>query len=472
MNYMKFAISKKQHWPLTLRNLMYAYDWVHILLTNFLGIFFKNFRYAFIYTIVFLTWCNSAWSLSPTNERVIETNFIALKIKTFSLETKSLVIGASYSDNVVFVATREGNTISKLALNNNQLSRTKVVNIEKNTNQHRGITVSEMISSLVNGEDKSVDVPTEEYKTIILDIHVSGSFVYVSSVFYHEDPKKCSVVSIYEYDLDLNFSRRIFDSTPCIGGVGAYTEIAGRIASSDKKIYMTGGNIFLDLYRNRYPRANLCCFENKDYPQILETTNLFGSVIEIDKKTLNNSKLSLGHRSPQGLAFDPIREVLFQTEHGPRGGDELNIITRGKHYGWPWVSLGRVYKEKHSSPDGNKLNPTPRYNTHMGYEAPIFSWTPSIGISQLVVLSENCSLCEFWANDLLVSSLKDKSINRVKIRADNRVIYSERILIGERIRDIEISSDYLFVSTDNGKIFVITPLPPSKEGPFPIPDQK
>ncbi len=431
--------------------------------------------FAAVVSCLFTLLPTSALAVLPSETTVIETNFLALEVSKFDVYEETLVIGVDYDTDQIFAAARDGNTISKFIFDDGVLALEKTNTVEKDQTAYKRKPILDKFTSLFSSSSTG-DEEKITHKTYILDLHVGAESLYVSTVFYFEDPKECSFVAIYEFNLDLIFSRQLFRSSPCVGGVGAYSEIAGRLASNDDKVFITGGNIFLDLYRNRYPRADLCCFD-LSYPEILDTTNLFGSVVEIDKKTLVDRKISKGHRSPQGLVFDRSRSVLFETEHGPRGGDELNVIEEGKHYGWPWVSLGRVYKNKHAkkkfdSFPANELSPSPKYNSHDGYELPLFSWTPSIGISQIAILPSDCSFCEFWANDLLVSSLKDRSINRLKLEGNERVIYSERIYVGERIRDIEISKQRVFLATDDGNILALKPIDPSTEGPFPPVEKK
>lgn len=81
----------------------------------------------------------------------------------------------------------------------------------------------------------------------------------------------------------------------------------------------------MDLFANSYPRPGFCCSNEMSYEQKLESTNLYGSIVSINRKTLQNYKLDKGHRGPQGLYFDKNRNLLFSTEHDPRGGDELNV---------------------------------------------------------------------------------------------------------------------------------------------------
>ncbi len=167
----------------------------------------------------------------------------------------------------------------------------------------------------------------------------------------------------------------------------------------------------------------------------------YGKTVAIHVSSGASEIYSLGNRNPQGLYRDP-NGVIWDTEHGPRGGDELNIIKRGANYGWPIVTYGTDY--------GTSTWPlNPKQGEHEGFEAPFYAWLPSIGVSDLIGVEKD--LFPVWRGDLLVSSLVGKSLYRLRIR-DNRVAYAEPILINNRIRDISEGHDgriVLWADDDN-----------------------
>tara|TARA_B100000780_G_C21068353_1_gene429731 strand:- start:728 stop:1339 length:612 start_codon:yes stop_codon:yes gene_type:complete len=187
----------------------------------------------------------------------------------------------------------------------------------------------------------------------------------------------------------------------------------------------------------------------KNYEELITSTNIFGSVVEIDKKTYISKKISFGHRFPSGLFYDSSRDILWETEHGPRGGDELNMIENSHNYGWPNASYGLSYNKKNNSSFTK--------DSHNGFRKPLFSWTPSIGVSQIGSIKGYGKFYDIWNNnDLIISSLKNKSIYRNRIE-EGKIIYSEKIYIGNRIRSLVVSPDVIFASTDDGSIIVIEP---------------
>ena len=137
---------------------------------------------------------------------------------------------------------------------------------------------------------------------------------------------------------------------------------------------------------------------------------------------------------------------IISTEHGPKGGDELNIILRNENYGWPIVTHGTTY-ESLKAYDYASVVP----GRHTGFKKPIFSWTPGIGISNLLEIQ---NFDERWDNDLIISSLKNMSLYRIRLD-EEKVLFSERIWIGSRIRDIELYQNKIFLWTDDLKVIVI-----------------
>jgi len=174
----------------------------------------------------------------------------------------------------------------------------------------------------------------------------------------------------------------------------------------------------------------------------------YGKTILIHLKTGTSEMFSLGHRNPQGLYIDDQTNIWL-TEHGPQGGDELNLVSRGANYGWPFAIYGTEY--------GQFIWPLSRkQGEHDEFALPIYSWLPAIGISNLTGVERN--LFPLWQGDLLVASLKAATVFRVRIRA-GRAIFIEPIPIGMRIRDlIEDNSGRIIMWADRAnKIISLEP---------------
>ncbi len=139
---------------------------------------------------------------------------------------------------------------------------------------------------------------------------------------------------------------------------------------------------------------------------------------------------SFGHRNPEGLAFD-LHGNLFDTEHGPRGGDELNLIKKGANYGWPKSMFAINYD------DTPATFPWPADND--SFEAPLFRWLPSIGSCGLMLV--NGPKFRKWNGDFLAGGLAGKNVDRFRIK-DGKVVEHEEILQGlARVRDLAYGPD-------------------------------
>lgn len=174
----------------------------------------------------------------------------------------------------------------------------------------------------------------------------------------------------------------------------------------------------------------------------------YGSTILIDLDTGQSHTFSKGHRNPQGLATSKDGKI-WMTDHGARGGDELNLVLQGRDYGHPTVSYGTEYESL-------VWRRNPRQGHHDGYEKPIYAWIPSIATSQLAAVTKLAFAN--WQDDLLVTSLKAQTMFRVKID-DGRAVFAEPIVIGHRIRDIAESMDGAIVlKTDDNLLVYLRPV--------------
>lgn len=154
---------------------------------------------------------------------------------------------------------------------------------------------------------------------------------------------------------------------------------------------------------------------------------------------------SYGHRNPQGMAVHPETGKVYATEHGPRGGDELNLVEPGKNYGWPVITYGYNY-------NGTKVSDK---TSEPGMEQPLVNWTPSIAASGLAFYTGD--VFPEWKGDLFAGGLVLKQVRRVKFEGE-RIVGEETLQFDERIRDVRMGPDgYLYVLTDerDGKLIRI-----------------
>jgi aldose sugar dehydrogenase len=155
---------------------------------------------------------------------------------------------------------------------------------------------------------------------------------------------------------------------------------------------------------------------------------------------------SYGHRNPEGLDINPETGELWESEFGPRGGDEINIIQPGKNYGWPVISYGIEYS-------GEKVGEGIQQKA--GMEQPIYYWDPVISPSGICFYKGDA--IPEWKNNLFVAALSGQHVDRLVIR-DNKIVGEERLLTDkdQRFRDVTYLNNMLYAISDNGDIYRIS----------------
>lgn len=203
-------------------------------------------------------------------------------------------------------------------------------------------------------------------------------------------------------------------------------------------------------------------FDRPNRPRVQQLDNHLGKIIRInsdgsapaDNPFANQAGAlpdtwDLGHRNVQSAAFDD-QGRLWTVEHGAKGGDELNLIEKGKNYGWPLVTYGKEYSGE----------PMPGAVTEReGYVDPVYYWDPVIAPSGAQFYTGDAFPA--WRGNLFIGGLASKRLVRLVIK-DNRVVGEEHLLTerGQRVRDVRQGPDgALYVVTDeaNGEVWKITP---------------
>jgi aldose sugar dehydrogenase len=164
---------------------------------------------------------------------------------------------------------------------------------------------------------------------------------------------------------------------------------------------------------------------------------------------------SYGHRNIQGLVVNPETNEIWATEHGPRGGDELNRIEAGNNYGWPVASLGRDYRTGGVYPSTER-----RYGAELGMIDPFYEFLPTLAPSGLALVTKDAFPA--WKGNLLAGGLRSERIRRV-VFDENEVIHEEELLLGAvgRIRDVrEGPEGHIYILTDDseGALYRIEPV--------------
>ena len=248
------------------------------------------------------------------------------------------------------------------------------------------------------------------------DFHKNLSFTSVASGILVND-KLESIKTIYKAPLN-NYSNSPY-------------HFGSRILLDKGYIYFTIGDRgnMNDAQDKLKPNGKIHrLFDNGLIPKSNPFKNLDGSISSI---------WCYGNRNPQGLAID-IKNNIWSLEHGPKGGDELNLIRKGKNYGWPIITYGINY-------DGTSISDKTHYE---GMEQPIWYWTPSIAVCGMKFYYGE--MFESWNGNILVTSLKFEYLERLIIKnnsvVDTEVIYEP----GDRVRDVEIGEDgSIYVALEN-----------------------
>ena len=279
-----------------------------------------------------------------------------------------------------------------------------------------------------------------------LDIVIDPDFDKNQTIYwsFSEPYEKGNLTSVGKGVLNGNKilnSKVIFRATPSYDG---------RLHYGSRLAFDKTGNLFVSTGE----RSDL---ETRPLAQDLKA--YLGKIIKIDKEgkpaagnpfTGSNKAqpeiFSYGHRNPQGIAIHPETGELWETEMGPRGGDEINHIQAGKNYGWPTITYGIEYS-------GEKINNG--VTKKDGLEQPVYYWDPVISPSGITFYTGNI---EEWKNNLFIACLSGEKINRI-ILENNKVVGEERLLEdqGERFRDVYDGKDgNLYAITDSGKLYRIS----------------
>jgi hypothetical protein len=264
----------------------------------------------------------------------------------------------------------------------------------------------------------------------IKDILISKNDLFVSLI--GQKKKECHNIKILKSEMNKsNLNFEVFYETPeCVNKNNDHGYLAaqgggGRMFTNNNSIFLTTGE-----FRNR--------------PLAQDSEKAYGKILNIDLNLKNMNIISLGHRNPQGLYYSVKHDFIISTEHGPKGGDEINInhkpLSKIKNYGWPISSYGEHYYKNYPT---KILNQAPLNKSHkkFGFIEPIKYFVPSIGISQIVPLNEKDTefLVGAMGNEV---AEQDLGLHYIILNDDRKkVINHKYIPLNERVRDMIVSKD-------------------------------
>jgi len=294
--------------------------------------------------------------------------------------------------------------------------------------------------------------------------------LYVSHNYFHED-EACISTNVSRIELEPGNTgitqsgdwETIFTAEPCMypeADQHMYVPFAGE---------MSGGPIVE--YDEDHLLVSVGSFhrDGLKYESLtMDTSSAFGKIVLLNKNTGEYSFYAMGLRNPQGLHIDEEGRI-WATDHGPQGGDELNLIERGNNYGWPEVTYGTDY--------GNRPWPhAEEQGRHDSYDQPVYTWVSTIAPTNLISIKEG-ERFPLWKGDLLIGSLnglrRGQSLYRLRIQGDNRIIYREQISFERRIRDITALPDgRIALIADEGLLILIEDGGPVYEDAGPVVEER
>ncbi len=266
---------------------------------------------------------------------------------------------------------------------------------------------------------------------------LKGVLVYKKKIFisYTEEikPNCWNTSLIYgNVDYQIIIFKKLFSTTQCVNSIKNIDNEFNAFQSGGKIIPFDDEHILLSIgdYRERFLAQ--------------EKESINGKIIKINIDNNDFEIISMGHRNPQGLYFDKDNDFILETEHGPKGGDEINLIEINKinkdeiqNYGWPTSSYGEHYERTIE-----KYKKYPLYKSHKdyGFVEPIKTFVPSIGITNIEKIGQN---------KYVFSSLKDKSLYFFELNKKREIIKLERIEVFERVRDLRYNNNRLYLFMEN-----------------------
>ena len=284
----------------------------------------------------------------------------------------------------------------------------------------------------------------------LLDVQVHPDFInnhyiYLGFTSYLKRRKNKTFTSIVRARLKNNslIDQKIIYKADDIYYSGVTVHYGTRIVfDKEGYLYFSIGD------RGRRDQAQLLEYPNGKIHRLHDDGSIPTNNPFIQEKNAIKSIWTYGNRNPQGLAIHPVSSIIFETEHGPKGGDELNILSSGNNYGWPEITYGKNYS-------GTTIT---KYTHKKGMEQPVIHWTPSIAVCGIDFYDGE--LFKNWENNLLVSSLKFENLYRLEIK-DNKVTEQEIVYrAGSRIRDVETGPEgFIYLALeDPGRIVRFIPI--------------
>jgi len=344
-----------------------------------------------------------------SEKKTVNDNKYNYNVKSFFLPFPSLDISLGWKskknklrahyleiiDDNVLIISGEGETVyfNKKNINNDKLNLKRLKNNLIDVIKQRGASLS-----------------------AIRDIYYEDGLIYVSILETKADKSFFNIYKAKKNLSFLNFEIFFDNNEEIVGDVNLQT--GGRITN-----YSSNNILFSVGFFGKYESAQ-------------KQDTIFGKIVSINKVTKKYSVISKGHRNPQGLVFLKDENIIINSEHGPQGGDEINVNFLDKNkktlpnFGWPIASYGVPYKQQDKSFFKSK-GYLKKSHSKNGFQEPLKYFTPSIGISEIA----------YNENILYVSSLRAQSIYILELSKDFQLNGQKRIKFNNRIRDLKYDKE-------------------------------
>ena len=389
--------------------------------------------------------------------KAIVSQFSAIIAILLTVQTSNVSASEDKNQRWGVPPSHTGKLLSLVQLNIRDAELEEIINGLNAPRAFEFINDHELLITEIGGQLKHYDLRTKILSTIpglpkiatghpqtgLIDVVIHPDFantqrIYISYSVSDEETGKyflTAVSSAKLTELKLTDVQEIFRAEP-FGW--SPSNFGGAMVFDDKGfLYITTGDRSEFTYSQSGDRLEGKVLRLKDDGST-PTDNPF-----VGDKRFDERIYALGVRNAQGLYFDANSGVLFEAEHGPLGGDEINIIKAGANYGWPTITYGQNYTTESIG-----------IGTHApGLEQPLFYYLPSVAISPLVMYRGD--MFPEWEGDLLAGALKGKHVSKLDL--DEGVIRSEYPILNEidaRIRDIKVATDgSIYVLAQTGYLY-------------------
>ncbi|MBS1665384.1 MAG: PQQ-dependent sugar dehydrogenase [Bacteroidetes bacterium] len=268
----------------------------------------------------------------------------------------------------------------------------------------------------------------------LLDVTFSPNYSSDHTMYwcYSEKTDGGSILAVAKGRLDESSGK--IDNVTIIFRAAPATK--GNLQFGSRLVFNKTGELYVSCGEKFAPDIRIQAQDPKSY---------LGKIIKLSKNGAAEI-ISSGHRNPEGLDIDPSTGELWESEFGPHGGDEINLIRPGKNYGWPIITYGLEYSNDKVG-DGIQQK--------AGMEQPVYYWDPVVSPSGICFYTGS-SIPE-WKNNLFVACLSGQHVDRLIIK-NNKVVGEERLLTEtkQRFRDVASANNALYAITDDGDIYRIT----------------